>query len=232
MRDINGISVFDTLEEIIDPAHTAVICIDVQNDFCTAGGHFDRHGKSMEMVLQRLSTMVSFVQGAQKANIPVAFLKQATLPNNMSDSPAWLRFKTRDGKSSTYTERGSWGWEMVDGLVPGPRDWVVEKFRPDGFHKTDLDLLLRAKGIKTTILLGTITEGCVESTVRAASYHDYYVVVVEDAVASPNLLLHEGSMNLFRNRFPLVKAQGILDVWASGASRAGAAQTAATQTAA
>lgn len=213
MREINGISVLDTLEEMIDPAHTAVICVDVQNDFCSPGGHFERHGKSMDMVRERLETMVSFVQGAQAAGIRVAFLKQATLPNNKSDSPAWLRFKTRDGKSSTYTERGSWGWEMVDGLVPGPNDWVIEKFRPDGFHQTDLDLLLRAKGIKTAILLGTTTEGCVESTIRAASYHDYYVVVVEDAVASPNPLLHEGSMNLFRNRFPMATARTILDTW-------------------
>jgi len=219
MRKINGIDVFDTLEEMIDPAHTAVICVDVQNDFCSPGGHFERHGKSMDMVRERLGTMVSFVQGAQAANIPVAFIKQATLSGNMSDSPAWLRFKTRDGKSSTYTERGSWGWEMVEGLVPGAKDWVVEKFRPDAFHRTDLDLLLRAKGIKTTVLLGTTTEGCVESTIRAASYHDYYVVVVEDAVASPNPGLHEGSMNLFRNRFPMAKAQDILDIWASQTAR-------------
>lgn len=219
MREINGISVFDTLDEIIDPAHTAVVCVDVQNDFCSAGGHFERHGKSMEMVRDRLGTMVSFVQSAQAAGIRVAFLKQATLPENKSDSPAWLRFKTRDGKSSTYTVRGTWGWEMVEGLVPGLNDWQVEKFRPDGFHQTDLDLLLRAKGIKTTIFLGTTTEGCVESTIRAASYHDYYVVVVEDAIASPNAALHEGSMNLLRNRFPLATARQILDIWAARITR-------------
>lgn len=215
MRQINGIDVLDTLAEMIDPAHTAVVCVDVQNDFCSRGGHFERHGKSLAMIEDRLATMVDFVREAQASGIPVAFLKQATLPENMSDSPAWLRFKTRDGKSSDYTIRGSWGWEMVEGLRAGPRDWVIEKFRPDGFHQTDLDLLLRAKGIRTVVILGTTTEGCVESTIRSASYRDYYVVVVEDAIGSPNATLHDGSMNLIRNRYPLAPAQDIVTHWKS-----------------
>jgi ureidoacrylate peracid hydrolase len=219
MRHINGIPVLDTLEELVSPAHTAVLCVDVQNDFCHKDGHFARHGKTMDMVYDRLGSMVSFVAGAQAHQVPVAFIQQSTLPDNQSDSPAWLRFKTRDGKSTTYTEQGGWGWQLVDPLCPGVLDWRVEKFRPDAFHQTNLDLLLRAKQIKTVVVLGTITEGCVESTIRAASYHDYYVVVVQDAIASPNKDLHEGSMRLFRNRFVMADAQDLLRTWGAGRQR-------------
>ena len=223
MRQINGMDVLDTLEEMIDIRHTSLICVDVQNDFCHGDGHFARHGKPMEMIQDRLGTMVSLVAAAQRSGVPVAFIQQATLPHNQSDSPSWLRFKTRDGKSSAYTLHGSWGWRLVDGLEPAGNDWVVEKFRPDAFHGTALDLLLRARGIKSTVIVGATTEGCVESTIRAASYHDYYVVVVEDAVASPNADLHEGSMRLFRNRYPLACAAEVEAVWAGQARGFGVA---------
>ena len=70
------------------------------------------------------------------------------------------------------------------------------------------------------VVLGFITEGCVESTVRSASYLDYYVVVVQDGVASPNQELHEGSMRLFEARYPLAAAEEVLQVW-RGESAAG-----------
>lgn len=216
MRDVNGIMVRDTLEELLDPAVTAVICVDIQNDFCHPEGAYARHGKDMSLVRERLPGMVAFVQGAQRAGVPVAFIQQLTLPGNLSDSPAWLRFKTRDGKAPSYTTKGTWGAEFVEGLEPGPRDWVVEKFRPDAFHKTCLDLVLRAKGIETVLVLGVITEGCVESTVRAASYHDYYTLVLADGVASPNLLQHQGSMNLYQVRYPLVDSAQVLSIWGQG----------------
>lgn len=203
MRKVNDVLVYDTLEELVDPVHTAVIAVDIQNDFCHRDGHFARAEKDISSVEAALGNMVGFVDKAQKAGLRIAFLRQATLPNGASDSPAWLRFKTRDGKSPEYTLQGSWGWQLVDGLAPRPRDWVMDKFRPDGFIGTSLDLVLRAAGIETVILLGTTTEGCLESTVRAASYHDYYVVVVEEGLASPNPINHEGSMSFLRARYPL-----------------------------
>lgn len=210
MKTINGKIVLDSLEELVDPAHTAVLAVDIQNDFCHAQGHFARHGKDISAIERALPTMISFLRDCQSAGLPVVFLRQATLPEGRSDSPAWLRFKTRDGKAPDYTLPGSWGWEFVDGIDVRPRDWVVEKYRPDGFHQTNLDQILRANGIRTTILLGTTTEGCVESTVRSASYHDYYTVVVADAVASPNARNHEGSMALFRARYPTHDAAEVL----------------------
>lgn len=202
MKTILGRDVLDTLEELVDSRWTAVLAIDIQNDFCSPDGHFARHGKDVARMAPAVSRMVSFVGRAQALGMRTIFLRQASLPDGRMDSPAWLRFKTRDGKSPDYALQGSWGWQFVEGLVVRAQDWVIEKFRPDGFIGTQLDHVLRTQAIQSVIVVGTTTEGCVESTVRSASYHDYYVVVVDDAVASPNAQLHEGSLHLFRARYP------------------------------
>lgn len=213
MREINGVAVRDTLAELVEPASTALLVVDVQNDFCHPDGHFARHGKDLGTIRAMLPGLVSFVRAAQGLGVRCAFIQQATLPEGKSDSPAWLRFKTRDGKAPDYTIPGSWGWQLVDGLMPGPRDWRVEKFRPDAFVNTTLDGLLRAARIESVVVLGTITEGCVESTVRGASYRDFYTVVGSDLIASPNAVNHEGSMALFRARYPLASAAELLACW-------------------
>jgi ureidoacrylate peracid hydrolase len=214
MKSIGGRLIYDTLEELVDPKHTVILAVDIQNDFCHPEGHFARHGKAIQHIAACVPTMVSFVRESQTLGLRVIFLRQATLPNGWSDSPAWLRFKTRDGKSPEYTLPQTWGWEFVEGLTVRSQDSVVEKYRPDGFLHTCLDQILRANGIETLVVLGTTTEGCVESTVRSASYHDYYVVVIKDAVASPLPILHEGSMRLFEARYPMYTSQQILEVFA------------------
>jgi ureidoacrylate peracid hydrolase len=212
VKTILGREVLDTLEELVDPRWTAVLAIDIQNDFCSPNGHFARYGKDVGRMAPAVSRMVEFVGRAQVLGMRTIFLRQASLPDGRMDSPAWLRFKTRDGKAPDYALQGSWGWQFVDGLAVRPQDWVIEKFRPDGFIGTHLDHVLRTQGIQSVIVVGTITEGCVESTVRAASYHDYYVVVVEDAVASPNAELHDGSLRFLRARYPTYTSTGVLRV--------------------
>jgi len=213
MKWIMGKSVRDTLEELIDPAQAALIVIDVQNDFCHPDGHFARAGRDTTLMAKHVPTMVRTVQAAQAAGICTIFVRQETLPEGRSDSPAWLRFKTRDGKTSQYTLPDSWGWQFVDGLKPGPSDAVVTKYRPDAFLHTNLEQLLRANGVETVVILGTTTEGCVESSARGASYRDFYVVVVEDAVATSDPTLHEGSLRLMKARFPTLTAQALIDHW-------------------
>ena len=222
MKQINGVDVYDTLEEMIAPPHTAVISVDIQNDFCHPEGHFGRHGKDLSLTAERLPTMVSFLRDSQALGIPVMFIRQITMPGGHSDSPAWLRFKTRDGKDPNYTLPGTFGWNFVDGLEPCANDAVIEKTRPDAFLNTHLERVLKARGIETVVILGVNTEGCVESTVRSASYRDYYTVVVEDALGSPSRERHAASLGLYRARYPLHKADEIVAAWRSQARRGAA----------
>lgn len=213
MKTIHNVSVRDSLEELVDPKATALVVIDVQNDFCHPDGHFARYKKDLSSIQAMLPKLVSFVNAAQDLGIWTVFVQQQTMPGGKSDSPAWLRFKCRDGKSPEYTLKGSWGAALVDGLAPRGNDIAVEKYRPDAFVHTNLDQMLRANGIESVVMLGTTTEGCVESSVRGASYHDYYVVVVSDLVGSPNPALHDGSMRLFQARYPLATSDEILAAW-------------------
>jgi ureidoacrylate peracid hydrolase len=213
MRTIQGVEVLDTLCELADPRHSALIVVDMQNDFCHPDGHFPKNGKDVSAITDSVPALVSFVKAAQERGVMVVFVRQQTLPNGLSDSPAWLRFKCRDGKSPEYTLKDSWGAQLVDGLVPGPGDVVVDKFRPDAFFRTPLDGILRARGMQSLIVVGNSTEGCVESTIRGGSYHDYYIVAVMDLISSTNATLHAGSQQLVRARYPHASAADVVAAW-------------------
>lgn len=210
MITIHGKEVRQSLEEVLDPRRTAVIAIDIQNDFFADGGVFASAGRDMGLARERLPNMVRLMRSAQEAGLFTVFVRQVTLPGGAGDSPAWLRLKVRDGKSPDYTLPGSWGAAFCEGIEPRAQDPVVEKLRPDAFHRTNLDLILRANGIDTAVFLGANTEGCVESTVRSSAHHDYYTVVAEDAVASSNGAYHEASLALMRNRFLVAPVDTIL----------------------
>ncbi len=213
MKTIGKFRVRESLTELADPSVTVVLIVDLQNDFCHPDGSYARAGKDLNLIRDMLPRAVSFVREAQSLGVRCVFVRQITLPSGRSDSPAWSRFKTRDGKSPHYALLGSWGADFVGDLIPAKCDLVVEKLRPDGFHGTPLDLLLRANDVESVLVMGVLTEGCVESTVRSASYHDYYTLVIEDCVASCNLSCHEGSMNLFRMRYTMVTSEKLLRCW-------------------
>jgi nicotinamidase-related amidase len=211
MKQIFGRQVLDTLPELVDPRRTAVLAVDIQNDFCHPKGHLARYGNDVMRMSHALLRMLRFVAEAQALGMRVVFLRYESPDDRQLDPPAWLRFKTRDGKAPDITVPGTWGWQFLKGIDVRPQDVVVRQSRPDGFLGTNLDQVLRAQGIESVIVLGATTEGCVESTVRAASYHDYYVVVLADAVASPNAELHDGSLRLLRARYPTHTADEALD---------------------
>ena len=147
MKTIMGREVLDTLPELVDPRWTAVLAIDIQNDFCDPKGHFARYGKNVGIMAPAVVRMVEFINEAQALGMRTIFMRQLSLSDARMDSPAWLRFKTRDGKAPDYTLPGSWGAGFVDGLTVRHSDWVVEKFRPDSFIGTHLDHILRTQGI-------------------------------------------------------------------------------------
>jgi nicotinamidase-related amidase len=89
----------------------------------------------------------------------------------------------------------------------------MQKFRFSAFTKTPLDLLLQASDIKTVIIAGVVTQGCVEATTRDASYHDYFTVVIEDCVASTSRDLHEASLKYMASRYDILTSVELLSLW-------------------
>src|SRR5688572_12082949 len=127
VKTVHGHQVPTTVEELLSPDHTALVVIDMQNDFCSPGGHFDRAGKNLSDIQEMIPRLVDLVQGARSVGVPVIHVRQTTLPGGASDSTAWLYLKTRDGKDPDYTIEGSWGHGFVEGLEPKDGEAIIDK---------------------------------------------------------------------------------------------------------
>jgi len=212
MRVVSGVEVFSELGELVVPAHTAVLVVDVQNDMCRDDGWMARHGRDVSRIGEMIPRLTALLAGARAAGVKVVFVQQTTLPANGSDSPAWIYFKTRDGRAETdYTLDGTWGQELLDELEVRPTEARVKKNRPSAFHRTNLDLLLGAAGIRSVVVAGVITQGCVLATLLDASFNDYYAVLAEDCVQSFDQAQHENALRFARSRYDVATGEAIVD---------------------
>lgn len=212
MREIFGKMIPEELSELIDPKHTAVLVIDIQNDYCSKGGHRDRLG--LQLVVGRetlIRNIKSLIEEARRAKVLIVYTQQTDLPNHMSHSASMLyrltklvpSTRTPEEKFSQETKaiEGTWGWKIVNDVKPLEDDLVVRKHRASAFVGTDLDILLRANNIKTLAICGVVTQACVESTVRDAFHRDYFIVYLKDCVDSYDKDLHKGSLRYMEKLF-------------------------------
>ena len=218
MIEVDGKQVYTELSELVEPAHTALVVVDVQRDFCLPGGAFHRLGVDLSMYPSLIPRLGRLIDGARAAGVLVVYVQMTTLADSRLESPAQIRFNMRlhaghTGEPLRYAVDGSPGHEMVPEIAPRPGDVVVKKYRSSGFWGTNLDMLLRSNGIETLVVAGCTTEGCVESTARDALFCDYYVVIPEDGVASDDRAQHQASMLLMRHRFDMATSGQILDLW-------------------
>jgi ureidoacrylate peracid hydrolase len=179
-------------------SRTAVIVVDMQNDFAAAGGMFERAGIDISVIRPAIGPTRRLLEAARRAGIRVVYLKMGFLAD-LSDSgapvsPTWLKHSpfhvgdevgAPDGTPSRVLIRDTWNTAIVDELTPEANDLIVWKHRYSGFFETSLHDLLQADGIDTLLFVGATTSICVESTVRDAMYRDYHCLVVEDCVAEP-----------------------------------------------
>jgi nicotinamidase-related amidase len=228
--EIEGKQVFTELDELVDPAHTALVVVDMQRDFCVPGWAFDRLGVDISMYQPMISRLSNLIEGARSAEVTVIYIQMTVLPNRASESPAQIRFNLRlhlashgDVEPLQYTADGSEGQRIIDELAPRDGDLIVKKYRSSAFWGTNLDMLLRSNGIKSVVVTGATTEGCVESTARDALFNDYYVVIAEDCVASDDREQHDASLLLMSHRFDIASADEILGIWAARATAAAGA---------
>lgn len=219
--------IYTTLEELIAADHTALVVVDMQNDFCKPEWAFSQRGIDLSMYPPMIPYLVRLVAGARAAGVPVIYIQMTVLTDRRSESPAQIRFNMRLHMAShhrteplLYTVEGTPGQEIIAELAPQSGDLIVHKYRSSGFWGTNLDMLLRSNGIETVVIVGCTTEGCVESTARDALFNDYYVVVPEDCVASDDPRQHEASLFLMRHRFDVTTSDAILAFW-QGKQRGG-----------
>jgi ureidoacrylate peracid hydrolase len=193
--------VLHSWQEQVDPKHTAVVLVDLQNDFVHPDGWVARQQISgflgdtgIEAVLERSSALL---EAARSADIPVAFVRMIGDDKYLSPSMRALYSRNHGHQRPTCVSEGTWGAELYAGLQPSGRDndYLIDKHRYSAFIGTRLDQVLRSNGIQTIVVSGVATSGCVESTVRDGFMTDYYVVLAGDACGDYEQDRHRASLS-------------------------------------
>lgn len=206
----------ESLRERIAPRHTALLIIDMQNDFCAEGmGASRRPGRDLTRTRAIIPHLVRLRQAARRQGALVVHIGFLTLPHHLSDGGPWLSQRRRATYASdSFAMANSEGARFIAELSPEDGEVTVHKHRYSGFKGTDLDMVLRAQEIRTCIVTGVSTNVCVESTLRDAFEHGYYVVVPSDGTASWSKELGEGTLQNVTHRFGLVTTvQEIVQTW-------------------
>jgi nicotinamidase-related amidase len=182
----------------VDTSTAAVIVVDMQNDFGSKGGMFERAGIDISGIQKAVPPTARVLDAARKSGIPIFYLKMAYKPDlsDLGEPDSVNRVRhlqlgvgqhvtAPDGSASRVLVRDTWNSEIVDELKPHSGDVVLYKTRFSGFYKTDLDERLRELGAKHLIITGCTTSICVESTVRDAMFRDYQCVLLADCMNEP-----------------------------------------------
>jgi ureidoacrylate peracid hydrolase len=216
-----------TLEQKIDPAHAALIVVDMQNDFCAPGGMMDKEGADISAVQAMAKRLPELIDAARGARALVVFVRNVySTEANSYLSDVYLEQAARR-RGGSYTLRDvcaadSWEADFYEGIRPLLGEPIVTKHRYGAFHNTDLETILRAHGTRTVVLIGVATNVCVETTAREAFMRDFYVVFTADGTACYADETHEASLRTIDKYFgPVVHVAEIADVWRRSAAARG-----------
>lgn len=179
----------------IDLARTAMLVIDMQNDFCHPDGWLAGIGVDIAPARQPIAPLLSLLPALRDADIPVLWVNWGNRPDRLNLSPSLLHVYNGDGRgiglgdplpgnAAHVLEAGSWSAAIVDELRPDPRDIMVDKFRMSGFWDTELDSILRNLGVQSLLFGGVNLDQCVLCTLQDANFLGYDCVLVEDCTAT------------------------------------------------
>jgi ureidoacrylate peracid hydrolase len=182
---------------------SALLVIDVQNDFASHDGWFGQRGADLSFTTAMLPRLQGLIDYMRSRATPVIFT--CNWHREATDSPALIAHLERHGSSpmDRPARADTWGAAFC-GVKPTADEEVVRKFRYDAFLGTNLDYLLRARGVETVFCAGTTTNVCVESTARSAFMRNYHVVLVEDCCAAYDFAEHQASVRNIECYFGVV----------------------------
>lgn len=173
------------------PAETAVVVIDMQNAYASPGGYVDLAGFDISGAAGTIGLIARVLAVARGAGVQIVYLqngwdaeyREAGGPGspNWHKSNALKTMRALPELSGQLLARGGWDYALVDGLQPEPGDIVLGKTRYSAFFNSQLDSVLRARGIRTIVFVGIATNVCVESTLRDGFHLEYFGVMLEDA---------------------------------------------------
>ena len=174
---------------LIRPQETALIIVDMQNAYASPGGYLDLAGFDISGAAPAIERIAEAAAAARAAGMQVLFFQngwdadyvEAGGPGSPNWSNAMKTMRERPELQGKLLAKGGWDYELVEALPPQPGDIVIQKPRYSAFYNTNLDSVLRARGIRSLVFTGIATNVCVESTLRDGFFLEYFGVVLHDA---------------------------------------------------
>lgn len=209
MKNLGKLTIFETLKEIVDPGHTALVLWDCQD------GLVDR-------IFNReafLSNLGALLAAAREREIPVVFTRIRPLPAAYRSSfgvyQAMKRFNVDDpARIPAFMEPGSPEALINEALSPAEGEFVLDKHSPSIFFGTVFEQLMRSRQIQTVLFTGISTEYGIDHSAREAAVRGFYTVVVSDCVSSPDETTHEMALKIMQRICLVVPSEDILREWA------------------
>lgn len=180
-----------SLKEILKPEHSALLVVDMQNDFCDPKGKFAKWGRDVSQMQSIVPAVQELIDTAHNAHVPVIFTQgsEDVRFRKGPDLRRAVKWEEKDGDGSVDSERGTFGWEFYKVEPEEGKDIVIEKHKWSAFDGKDkkgrtLNQILEEHGVRSLVITGVVAETCVETTVRDAYGKDYFVVIPRNSIGS------------------------------------------------
>jgi len=204
--------VLTSLDAILAPTRSALLVVDVQHDFIHPEGWATRHGSpSLRQVIPPINRLIT---AARSAGVTVVYILMEHGP--AIDLPNYrARYEARGMDGDILCAAGTWGARLdAEVTAPAPGDLTIVRHSYDAFEGTRLNESLRARGVESVVGTGVVTNLCVQTTIQHAFALGYYVVVAEDATATPDPTVQAVTLMNFRQYFgPVVPSATIEKHW-------------------